>query len=173
MAFGMTPMSSVYPAPAAEEFPNFLEFRANGEALGGRDADTVAFIGGRVTRGTGDNSGVVTVVLGGMTWRDVENDTVLVYADAENGVATTGTTGMQSVTVPADTGDAAADLPDGTCVVLFQDGAAPLEVQAESGVGLLYRSDTFTTRLAGQYATATLIKREANVWLLCGDLEAV
>lgn len=173
MAFGMTPMSSVYPAPATEEFPNFLEFRANGEALGGRDADTVAFIGGRVTRGTGDNSGVVTVVLGGMTWRDVENDTVLVYADAENGVATTGTTGMQSVTVPADTGDAAVDLPDGTCVVLFQDGAAPLEVQAESGVDLLYRSDTFTTRLAGQYATATLIKREANVWLLCGDLEAV
>lgn len=173
MAFGMTPMSSVYPAPATEEFPNFLEFRANGEALGGRDADTVDFIGGRVTRGTGDNSGVVTVVLGGMTWRDVENDTALVYADAENGVATTGTTGMQSVTVPADTGDAAVDLPDGTCVVLFQDGAAPLEVQAESGVTLLYRSDTFTTRLAGQYATATLIKRSANTWLLCGDLEAV
>lgn len=108
-----------------------------------------------------------------MTWRDAENDTVLVYADAENGVATTGTTGMQSVTVPADTGDAAVDLPDGTCVVLFQDGAAPLEVQAESGVDLLYRSDTFTTRLAGQYATATLIKRSANTWLLCGDLEAV
>jgi len=64
-------------------------------------------------------------------------------------------------------------LPDGTCVVLFQDGAAPLEVQAESGVDLLYRSDTFTTRLAGQYATATLIKRSTNTWLLCGDLEAV
>jgi hypothetical protein len=100
MAFGMTPMSSVYPAPAAEEFPNFLEFRANGEALGGRDADTVDFIGGRVTRGTGDNSGVVTVDLSArQVWAD----------DPRYGtVDKTGAVSSRSALVAADIAAAAA-----------------------------------------------------------------
>lgn len=170
--FGLAPMLGAFPPPASEEFPNFIQFRAGGVDLGGRDADTVDFIGGRATRGTGDNSGVVTVVLGGMVWREVENDTVLTKADSEGGIATTSTTGMQSVTVPADTGDSAVDLLDGTCVVLCQQGAARLEVHAESGVTLLYRSEAFNAAAAGQYATLSLIKRDANVWLLCGDMEA-
>lgn len=171
--FGLIPMPSAYPTPPAEDFPNYMQFRAGGVDLGGRDADTVDFIGGRVTRGTGDNSGVVTVVLGGMVWREVENDTVLTKADSEGGIATTSTTGMQSVTVPADTGDATVDLGNGACVVLCQQGAARLEVHAESGVTLLYRSEAFNPAAAGQYATMSLIKRDANVWLLCGDMEAL
>lgn len=171
--FGLAPMLGAFPPPASEEFPNFIQFRAAGADLGGRDADTVDFIGGLVTRGTGDNSGVVTVVIGGMVWREIDNDTVLVRADAEGGLVSTSTTGMQSVTVPADTGDAATDLPNGTCVVLFQEGAARLEVHAESGVTLLYRSEAFNPAAAGQYATMSLIKRDANTWVLCGDLEAV
>ena len=170
--FGLTPTVAGFPPPNSEDFPNYLQFRAGGVDLGGRDADTVDFVGGRVSRGTGDNSGIVTVVIGGMAWRDVENDTVLVRADAEGGVATTGTTGMQSITVPADVGDESIDLPIGSCVVLFQAGAARLEVQAESGVALLYRDDAFTTAAAGQNATMSLIKRAANTWLLCGDMEA-
>ena len=171
--FGLIPMLGAYPTPPAEDFPNYMQFRAGGVDLGGRDADTVDFIGGLVTRGTGDNSGVVTVVIGGMVWREVENDTVLTKADAEGGVATTGTTGMQSITVPADTGDSAVDLGNGACVVLFQEGAARLEVHAESGVTLLYRDEAFNPAAAGQYATMSLIKRDANTWVLCGDLEAV
>jgi len=171
--FGLAPMLAAFPPPGAEDFPNYIQFRAGGVDLGGRDADTVDFVGGVVTRGTGDNSGTVTVVLGGMAWREVENDTVLTKADSEGGIATTGTTGMQSITVPADTGDATVDLVAGTCVVLFQEGAARLEVHAESGVTLLYRDEAFTPAAAGQYATLSLIKRAANVWLLCGDLEAV
>lgn len=171
--FGLAPMLGAFPPPASEDFPNFIQFRAGGVDLGGRDADTVDFIGGRATRGTGDNSGVVTVVLGGMVWREVENDTVLTKADSEGGIATTSTTGVQSVTVPADTVDSAVDLLDGTCVVLCQQGAARLEVHAEPGVTLLYRSAAFNPAAAGQYATMSLIKRDANVWLLCGDLEAV
>ena len=80
---------------------------------------------------------------------------------------------MQSITVPADTGDATVDLGNGACVVLFQEGAARLEVHAESGVALLYRDEAFSAAAAGQYATLSLIKRDANVWLLCGDMEAL
>ncbi len=171
--FGLAPMLAAFPPPGAEDFPNYIQFRAGGVDLGGRDADTVDFVGGVVTRGTGDNSGVVTVVLGGMVWREVENDTVLTKADSEGGIATTSTTGMQSITVPADTGDSTVDLLDGTCVVLFQEGAARLEVHAESGVALRYRDDAFNAAAAGQYATLSLIKRDTNVWLLCGDMEAL
>lgn len=172
-SFSFAPVSPAVPSPASEVFPNFLLFRANGTDLGGADADTLDVIGGTFTRGAGDNASVVTLRLAGMSWREVENDTVLVYGDAENGIATMGTTGAQTVTVPADTGDTAVDLPDGTCVVLFQDGAAPIDIQPESGVALLYRDAAFAPRTAGQYATVTLIKREANTWVLCGDLEAV
>ena len=212
--FGLTPSVGLFPPPAAEDFPNFIQFQADGTDLGGADADTVDFVNGgegAVTRGTGEAAGTVTVDLrkagiplqfqadgvdlgaadadtlnfvgfaaervedtvtvrpGPLTWRQTASDTVLDADDAQHGIVTTGTTGAQSVTVPADTGDTAVDLPTGTAVLLFQEGAATLEVQTESGVTLLCR-DAFLTRAAGQYATLTLIKRAANTWLLCGDL---
>ena len=171
--FGLTPVVSAFPTPAAEDFPNYIQFQANGTNLGAADADTVNFVGGRVTRGTGENSGAVTVTMAGMVWRDVTGNTTLVRGDAENGIATTGSTGTQTITVPADTGDAATDLPVGACVVLFQAGAAGLAVQPGAGVTLLYRTAAFTATAAGRYATLTLVKRSANIWLLCGDMGAL
>ena len=61
MAFGLTPVSG-FPPPTPDEFPNFIQFRADGENLGGPDADTVDFVYPLVaTRGTGENSNIVTV----------------------------------------------------------------------------------------------------------------
>ena len=61
MGFAMTPASG-YPPPTPDEFPNFIQFRADGENLGGPDADVVDFVYPLVaTRGTGENENVVTV----------------------------------------------------------------------------------------------------------------
>jgi hypothetical protein len=60
-AFSVTPLTDV-PPPAAQEFPNFIQFQADGTDLGGADADTVNFGAGlTATRGTGENSNVVTL----------------------------------------------------------------------------------------------------------------
>lgn len=67
MAFGMVP--SGWPAPAAEDFPNFIQFQFNGVNLGGPDADTVNFVsagsgeGFSVTRGEGESANVITVAI--------------------------------------------------------------------------------------------------------------
>lgn len=166
--FGLTPSASAYPTPAAEDFPNFIQFQADGTDLGGADADTVDFVGMTATRGTGEAAGKVTVRPKPMAWRTTESDTALVLTDADCGVATTGTTGAQSVTVPAD---ATADLPIGSAVLLYQAGAATLRVQAEAGVTLSFRG-AFLAEAAGQHATLSLIKQAANAWVLCGDLAA-
>lgn len=60
-AFSITPLTDI-PPPAAESFPNFISFENQGEALGLPDADTLNFAEGlTATRGTGENSNVVTV----------------------------------------------------------------------------------------------------------------
>lgn len=60
-SFSVTPLTDV-PPPAAQAFPEFIQFQAAGENLGGADADTVNFAAGlTATRGTGENSGTVTV----------------------------------------------------------------------------------------------------------------
>jgi len=61
-AFSVSPITDI-PPPTAQEFPNFIQFQNSGEDLGGPDADTLNFADGlTATRGTGENSNVVTVV---------------------------------------------------------------------------------------------------------------
>jgi hypothetical protein len=61
MTFGITPAGG-FPPAAAEDFPNFIQFQADGTDLGGPDADTVNFSTGlTATRGTGENANVITV----------------------------------------------------------------------------------------------------------------
>lgn len=64
-SFSVNPLFDV-PPPQAQEFPNFIQFQQSGANLGGPDADVLNFSGGlTATRGTGENSGVVTVSGGG------------------------------------------------------------------------------------------------------------
>jgi len=60
-AFSVTPLTDV-PPPQAADFPDFIQFQAAGVDLGLADADTLNFSTGlTATRGTGENSNVVTV----------------------------------------------------------------------------------------------------------------
>lgn len=67
MALGMTPAG--FPPPASENFPRYIQIQFNGEDLGGPDATTINFVAGSsgqpfsVTRGEGENAGVITVVI--------------------------------------------------------------------------------------------------------------
>ncbi len=171
--FSITPVTD-FPPPDADAFPNFIQFQADGVDLGLADADTVNFTGGlRATRGTGESSSLVTVRGALLSWRDSANDTTLTLADAGNGVAMTATSGEVFVTVPADTGDETVDFLAGEAVLIFAAATARVTVVSESGVELQYRSAALTNSLAGEFSTATLIKRAANTWVLCGDLESV
>lgn len=171
MAFSITPVSGDVPAPESQAFPNFIQFQANGTDLGEPDADTLNILGGRATRGVGENANVITLDVAGMEWNDQAADYRLVLADAGHGIATTGTTGAQIITIPADTGDPDLDFVAGDTVLVYQEGAAVAQIAAESGVELRVR-DALLPEAAGQYATITLIKRRDNEWLACGDLGA-
>jgi len=170
MAYGITAVTDQPPA-TANAFPDFLQFQANGTDLGGADADTLNFIGGLVTRGTGESAATVTVDFSGFVWREVGNDDHLVKADAGNGIVTTGTTGAQTITVRSDTGDTSQDFLTGAMVLVYQEGAAPVHIVSESGVTLRIRAGLASSAF-DQFAVLTLIKRAANSWILCGDLGA-
>ncbi len=170
--FSITPVTD-FPAPDADAFPNYIQFQADGVNLGLADVDTVNFTGGlRATRGTGENSAAVTVKSALLSWRDSASDTTLTLDDAQNGVAVTASTGEVFVIVPADTGSESVDFATGDSVLVYSAAPATVTVAAESGVELQYRSGLLPS-LAGEFATATLIKRAANTWVLCGDLELV
>lgn len=65
MGFGMTPATG-WPVPTPDDFPEFIQFQADGTNLGGPDADTVNFSTGlTATRGEGENANVVTVTASG------------------------------------------------------------------------------------------------------------
>lgn len=168
MSFGITPVSGTVPA-TSETFPDFIQFQANGANLGAADADTLNFVGGTVTRGTGESSGTVTVDVSGFSWNDEPGDYTLALTDALHGVSTSGTTGAQTIFVPGDSGDSTLDFADGASIVIYQEGAAAVEIVPVSGVTVRVRAG-LTLTLAGQYATVTLIKRRANEWVACGDL---
>lgn len=168
MSFGITPVTGTVP-PTSETFPDFIQFQANGTNLGLPDADTVNFIGGSVTRGTGESSGVVTVDFGGFTWTTEAGDFTLVKTDTNNGIACTATSGSQTCFVPGDTGDTSVDFATGASVLVYQEGPSPVSITPVSGVTVRVRS-ALTLQTAGQYATVTLIKRAANEWVACGDL---
>lgn len=168
MAYSITAVTDQPPA-TANAFPDFLQFQANGVNLGLADADTVNFIGGTVTRGTGESSGTVTADFSGFVWRETASDDHLVKSDAGNGIVTTGTTGAQNITVRSDVGDTSQDFLTGAMVLVYQEGAAPVHIVSESGVNLRIRSD-FLLETATQFSIVTLIKRGPNDWMVCGDL---
>lgn len=61
----MTPATGFNPQ-TPDEFPNFIQFRSDGEDLGSNDADTVDFLYPLVaTRGVGANANVITVEYAG------------------------------------------------------------------------------------------------------------
>lgn len=168
--FSITPVTD-FPAPDADAFPNYIQFQADGVDLGAADADTVNFVGNLLaTRGTGESTNVVTVEGVLLSWRETDTDAALLKADGQNGLAVTANTGEVFITVPADTGDETLDFATGQAILVFQEGGARVTVVGESGVLLQYRA-ALTNSLAGEFATATLIKRAADTWVLCGDLE--
>lgn len=170
-AFGITPASG-FPPPTDQGFPRFIQWQIDGVDLGSRAlVETVNIVGGAEGSVSSDG-GTATVDLSGaggaMTWRDVPGDYTIVTADAGNALSASGASGMQTITIPDDGG---ADIDDGKAILIFQHGAGGVQVVPQSGVTLLVRSG-LVAELAGQYATATLIKRASNVWLICGDLGA-
>ncbi len=149
-----------------------LQFQVNGTDLGGPDATTLNFSGDLVVERV-DNTIEVSYAPPAFEWRDAPGDTAIDLADNNNGVSCSGTSGAQVVLAPGDTGDALIDLPDGAAILVYQEGTADVVVQTVSG-SLLRVRDALTTTLAGQFATATLLKRRSNPaeWILCGDLAA-
>lgn len=98
------------------------------------------------------------------TWRDVAADGTLADSDMENGISTSGSSGIQRINIPAGI--------TGNAVLIYQRGAASVLIVPGSGVSLNTRFGLSRT-LAGQYAPATLIQRAANDWFLSGDLAAL
>jgi hypothetical protein len=97
MGFGMTPATN-WPVPTPDDFPEFIQFQADGTNLGGPDADTVNFSTGlTATRGEGESANVVTVIADGggvggdWPWIDVllDHDGDFLAA-MEAGIATGG-----------------------------------------------------------------------------------
>ena len=172
-AFSVSPITDI-PAPQAEAFPDFIQFQADGENLGTADADTLNFATGlTATRGTGENVNRVTVAADGatITWREVTGSDSITAADLGNAIdANSDLDGTITITVPLDDPDVPA-FTSNAPILIFQGGTRAVTIAADDGVTLLLR-DTLTADLAGQYATATLIRREADVWILCGDLGA-
>jgi len=144
-----------------------LQFQEDGVDLGAADANTVDFGLGLNASRAGDTISVD----GLLSWRDVPGDTTLAITDTNNGLSCSGTTGTQNVTIPLDTGDDAVDLPIGAAVLVYGAGAAGVSFAVAGGVTLNVRS-ALSAALAGEFATATLIKRSANNWIACGDLAA-
>lgn len=168
-SFGITPVSG-FPLPDSNAFPEFIQFQNSGADLGANDADTVNFAGGlTATRGTGANSGVVTVVAGAqaaapLTWRTSAGSTTLVLGDAENGIAMTN---GGSVTVPPHS---AVPFPDGTSILLYDEGyMSPFSVVEGAGVEVNVR-DALLPNSAGMFAAVSLIQRGFDNWFLAGDL---
>jgi hypothetical protein len=144
-----------------------IQFQNEGVDLGTPTVDTLNFTGLTTASRVGNTVTVEGVEIPPFVWNDQAGDYRLQASDAENGVATTGTTGTQAITIPDDV---ELDVPVGTSILFEQDGAAPMTFNPVSGVTLHVRS-AFVALSAGQYAILTLIKRAANTWVLCGDME--
>ena len=62
----------------------------------------------------------------------------------------------------------AVDFPIGTQILLMQHGAGQVTVTSSMGVTL--RSSGGKTKIAAQYAMASLVKIGNNEWILAGDI---
>lgn len=169
-SFGITPASG-YPPATDQGFPRFIQWQVDGADIGSRAiVETVNVIGG--AEGS-VNSGGDTVTLdlravgGDLTWREVPGDYTLVAADANNGIAATGVSGAQTITIPGED----VEIAVGKSVLVYAEGGGGVQFVPVSGVTLRYR-DAFLAQIAGQFGIVTLIKRAADEWLLCGDMAA-
>lgn len=167
-SFAITPASG-YPPPTDQGFPRFIQWLVNSIEVGTTVVERVDVTGSAVAGTVSTDGGTLTLEIGpqGLTWAEVPGDYVLTEGDAENGISTTGTSGTQVITVPGED----VEIAPGKAVLVFQEGAAGVQFVPASGVTLLQRS-AFAAEIAGQYGIVTLIKREAGVWLLCGDMAA-
>lgn len=105
-------------------------------------------------------------VLDQFVWLDVAGDYTLMALDAGNGIITTGTSGVQSITVPAHS-DVPFDI--GATVLIQQGGGAQAQIVPVSGVVMQYRVSRLPiTEEEG--AVVTLRYIGADRWALYGDL---
>lgn len=167
-SFGITPASG-FPPPTDQGFPRFIQWQVDGVDLGSRAlVETVNVIGGAEGSVSSDG-GTATLDLsgvgGGMTWREVAGDYTLVAGDAGNGLAATGVSGAQTITIPGED----VQIAVGKAILVYAEGGGGVQFAPVSGVTLRYR-DAFLAEIAGQFGVATLIKRAADEWILCGDL---
>ena len=167
-SFGITPASG-YPPATDQGFPRFIQWQVDGMDVGSRAlVETVNIVGGAVgsVNSGGDTATIDLNAAGGaLSWREVPGDYTIAAEDANNGLATTGNSGAQTITIPGEE----VEIEIGRAVLVAQDGAGTVQFVPVSGVTLLYRS-AFAAEIAGQYGVVTLIKRAAGVWLLCGDM---
>lgn len=91
----------------------------------------------------------------------------LVAADAGKIVRMTNGA-ANTITIPSDANMSGGSLPVGTVITVAQGGAGSTAFVAGSGVTLQSRGAL--THMAGQFAWAMLVKIQANVWELSGDI---
>jgi hypothetical protein len=149
---------------------------AKGDLIAASAADTVV----RVPIGTAGQ--VLTVDLdapSGLAWESPDVTAPVFTINAQTGTAYTLVLGdfttptfvrmsnasANNLTVPPNSSVA---VPVGGSVVLHQYGVGQTTVLPGSGVTI--RSFLSAMKLAGQYATATLLKLATNEWLLSGDI---
>lgn len=117
-----------------------------------------------------DQNGRVSIPAGGILEAPVSTNAqtgtayTLVLTDAGR-VIEMNNAAANTLTVPTD---ASVNFPVGTVIDIFQTGAGQTTVGG-AGVTINARPGL---KLSGQWATATLIKRAANTWLLTGSLSA-
>lgn len=175
--FSVSPVG-VFPAVADDGFPEFIQWLLNGTPLGGPDAQVINLTTNlTATRGVGENANVITIAAEGgsgggsnMTWRATSGNDTLSLGDANNAVAYGNGTGLHHINVPLDNDDE-DDIPVGSVILLYQEGSAAFLVSPASGVTINVRSG-LSKQSFGQFATVSLIKRGANLYVLAGDLAA-
>lgn len=106
-----------------------------------------------------------------LVWRQATDNDTLVIGDAENGVAMNHAT-AKNLTVPPNS---SVPFTIGTSILVYQEGAGQTTIVPGSGVTIRCRTQVGSPLPAlatsGQYAEATLIKRDTNEWILSGDLQ--
>lgn len=168
-SFGITPASG-FPPPTDQGFPRFIQWQVNGDNIGSRSLVETVNLVGDLDATVNSGGDTLTVQIGGMSWTEFASDYTLGANDANQGLASTGNSGVQYLTVPAE---GTAQFNAGDAVLVLQDGGAQVQVRAESGVELIYRPSAFNPYTAGEGAALTLIYRGSDRWLVTGDLEAV
>jgi len=118
--FSITPVSG-FPLPTSDEFPDFIQFQADGADLGDNAADTVNFTDGlTATRGTGENANVVTVSSAAPPESSlpVEEDGIGVVAAA----STLNFTGTGVAITESPAGTAVITIPGSTVLTVKDEG---------------------------------------------------